>query len=169
MPKAKASNPKPTAPPDEVEAGVVGVFAEAVRILGLPPSVGSIYGVFFASSLPLSMDDVVKRLGISKGSASQGLRLLRQFGALRPVTHGSGRREYYVANTELRKVVGGFLRTELLPQMEKGVRATNRLAVLAEAHPDPARRKTLVERLAKLAAWQRRGQQVLSLVERFLD
>ena len=154
---------------DEIEAGVVGVFSESARSLGLPPSVGSIYGVFFASALPLCLDDVVEKLGISKGSASQGLRQLRQFGALRPVTHGNGRREYFVPNTELKKLVGGFLRSQLLPEIQAGVGESHRLAERAGAAGESERARVLRGRLEKLKTWQRRGLQVLSLMERFLD
>ena len=154
---------------DGIESGVVGVFSDSARILGLPPSVGSIYGVFFASSEPLCLDDVVERLGISKGSASQGLRQLREFGALRAVTHGNGRREYFGPNTELKKLVGGFLRSQLLPQIEAGVAESNRLAERASAAGLSERAHALRRRLEKLKTWQRRGLQVLSLMERFLD
>ena len=154
---------------DEIESGVVAVFSESAHSLGLPPSVGSIYGVFFASVLPLCLDDVVARLGISKGSASQGLRQLRQFGALRPVSHGNGRREYFVPNTELKKLVGGFLRSQLLPEIQAGVQESHRLSKQAGALGDSERARVLRGRLEKLKTWQRRGLQVLSLMERFLD
>jgi hypothetical protein len=53
-----------------------------VQIFGVPKSVGQIYGLLYASPEPLSFSDIVVRLGISKGSASQGLRLLRSLGAI---------------------------------------------------------------------------------------
>jgi hypothetical protein len=53
-----------------------------VKIFGVPRSVGQIYGLLYSSREPLSFSDIVKRLGISKGSASQGLQLLRSLGAV---------------------------------------------------------------------------------------
>jgi hypothetical protein len=40
---------------------------------------------FFAGINPLAMDEVMELLQISKGSASQGLRALRQLGAVSSV------------------------------------------------------------------------------------
>lgn len=64
------------------EQECVGFFAEVVHIFGVPKSVGQIYGILYASPLPLSFSDIVEKLEISKGSASQGLALLRSLGAI---------------------------------------------------------------------------------------
>jgi hypothetical protein len=53
-----------------------------VQVFGVPKSVGQIYGLLYASPEPLSFSDIVERLEISKGSASQGLQLLRSLGAI---------------------------------------------------------------------------------------
>ena len=64
----------------EADRRIVDLFVDGVRVIGLPKSIGEIYGLLFVSRDPLSLDDLVARLGISKGSASQGLRMW----ALRP-------------------------------------------------------------------------------------
>lgn len=58
-------------------------FAEVVHIFAVPRSVGQIYGLLYASAEPLSFSDIVERLEISKGSASQGLQWLRSLGAIK--------------------------------------------------------------------------------------
>jgi hypothetical protein len=64
------------------ERQVVGFFVDAADLLGVPKSVAAIYGIVFASPQPLSFADIEVRLDISKGSISQGLRVLREIGAL---------------------------------------------------------------------------------------
>ena len=85
----------------EVERSIIELFVDGVRVIGLPKSVGEIYGLLFASRDPLSLDDLVMRLGISKGSASQGLRMLRGLGAVTE-TEGQpgGRRTYFRAEVQ---------------------------------------------------------------------
>lgn len=68
---------------DAVEEELIAIFADLSVALGLPRSLGQIYGLAFASPQPICFDDVVSRLGLSKGSASQGIRVLRALGALR--------------------------------------------------------------------------------------
>ena len=65
------------------EREVVEFFVHLGRYLSLPRSVGEIYGLLFAKGEAMTLDELVRRLGISKGSASQGLRLLRGVGAVR--------------------------------------------------------------------------------------
>jgi DNA-binding transcriptional regulator GbsR (MarR family) len=164
-----AKQPTPKHPMlDPVESGVVEIFADLVRLFGLPPSVGAIYGLLFISREPLCLDDIVARLGISKGSASQGLAFLRQLGALRPAVV-SARREYFTADLELKKLVGAFLRSEVLPQIDRGLIAVESLNEGLAAGRTDEKTRFLRDRLSKLGTWQKRGGQVLGLVHRFLD
>ncbi|MGE9296633.1 MAG: GbsR/MarR family transcriptional regulator, partial [Puniceicoccales bacterium] len=64
-------------PLSELESETVAIFVRIVQALGLPRSVGQIYGLIYISPHPVCMDELVSRLGISLGSASQGLRQLR--------------------------------------------------------------------------------------------
>ena len=164
---AKPSSPK-YSQLDPVESEVVDIFSGMVRMLGLPPSVGAIYGLLFITREPVCLDDFVARLGISKGSASQGLAFLRRLGALRPAVV-SARREYFTADLELKKLVGAYLRSEVIPQIDYGMAAVNSLKAKVDANPGDERAGFLRERLAKLGTWQKRGGQVLGLVHRFLD
>ena len=75
------------------------------------------------------MDDLVERLNISKGSASQGLKLLRTLGAIREVEGPDVRRTYFEGDIELKKLVGGFIREQMRPHMESG---KDRLKALEE-------------------------------------
>ena len=72
------------------EAEIVAVFADLVVLLGLPKSMGEIYGLVFASAEPPTFADIEQKLGLSKGSVSQGLRALRELGAVREAG-GEGR------------------------------------------------------------------------------
>lgn len=65
------------------EHEVVEVFVGLAKVLGLPKSYGEIYGLLFASAQPLSFADIQEKLDLSKGSVSQGLRALRDLGAVR--------------------------------------------------------------------------------------
>ena len=68
------------ASPEELldwETAVVDLFLHAAQSVGLPKSVGQIYGLLFCRDEPLPMDVIMAQLSISKGSASQGLKALR--------------------------------------------------------------------------------------------
>ncbi|MFN6094267.1 MAG: GbsR/MarR family transcriptional regulator [Verrucomicrobiota bacterium] len=155
---------------DSIEREVLAVFVDGVRVLGLPPSIGEIYGLLFISQAPLSLDDLVKRLKISKGSASQGLRTLKSLGAVRE-TNGNGngeRRTYYEPAVELKRLVGGFIREQIRPHLDSGRHKIKRLGDLANDETDPERRKFLLERTDRLDHWIRNGGRVLPIIQRIL-
>jgi DNA-binding transcriptional regulator GbsR (MarR family) len=155
---------------DSLERQVVAVFVDGVRVLGLPRSIGEIYGLLFISRTPLSLDDLVLRLNISKGSASQGLRMLKSLGAVREANGNSGaeRRTYYEPAVELKRLVGGFIREQIRPHLESGRTKINRLAATACAIEDPEHRKFLSDRVERLDQWMRSSGKVLPILQKIL-
>ncbi len=153
---------------DPLERQVVDFFVDGVRVLGLPRSIGEIYGLLFISQSALSLDDLVQRLAISKGSASQGLRLLKSLGAVREVESVTERRTYYEPAVELKRLVGGFIREQIRPHLESGKTKIGRLTATAQDIGDPARRKFLGERVERLESWLRSGGRVLPVIQKLL-
>jgi len=152
----------------EIERRIIDLFVDGVRVLGLPKSIGEIYGMLFLSKHPLSFDDLVDRLGISKGSVSQGLRALRQIGAVSECPNGNGRRTYYQPETQLKRLVGGFIREQVVPHLDSG---TTKLAVLNKGLGeirDDDHREFLGERLERLEHWFKRSRLILPLFQRVL-
>lgn len=153
---------------DPLERQVVAVFVDGVRVLGLPRSIGEIYGLLFISQTPLSLDDLVSRLSISKGSASQGLRMLKNLGAVREAESGAERRTYYEPAIELKRLAGGFIREQVRPHLESGKTKINKLAENARDIDDPVRREFLSERVERLETWMRSGGRVLPVLQKLL-
>ena len=167
VPDMRAREPRPDAARNgngatmsHVEAELIDFFVRLAQLLGLTRSVGEIYGLLFASARPLPMDEFIQRLRISKGSASQGLKLLRSFGAVRAEYMPGDRRDHYVAEVELRKLAAGFLREKVQPQLSWGAERLANLDRLA-AQLAGADREILQARLARLNRWRSRGQRML--------
>lgn len=147
---------------------VVDFFVDGVRVLGLPRSLGEIYGLLFISPEPLSLDDLVVKLGISKGSASQGLRTLRSLGAVREASGNGDRRTYYEPAVELKPLAGGFIREQVRPHLESGKNKLKLLQETASSTADPLEREFLEDRIDRLESWMKRGGQVLPVLQKLL-
>ena len=145
------------------------VFVGLARAVGLPRSYGEIYGLLYASAEPLNFGDIQGRLGLSKGSVSQGLKALRAVGAVRLADTDAAARDHYAPETELRRLVGGFLRESIRPQLDSSDRrlAALREHLLVEKVP-AARKKVLQTRHDKLVRWHRQGRAALPWLEKFL-
>jgi len=153
---------------NSLQAQVVEFFVDGVRVLGLPRSLGEIYGLLYISPDPLSLDDLVRLLDISKGSASQGLKTLRSLGAVRETDGNGERRTYYEPAIELKRLVGGFIREQVRPHLDSGKTKLERLQDTASLTADPVEREFFNDRIDRLEAWMKRGGQVLPVLQRIL-
>lgn len=147
-------------------SGCVDFFEEVVRVFGLPPSVGQIYGLLYGSPKPLSFTDIVEQLEISKGSASQGLQFLGSLGAVHVAKNYHGRREYFEPELSLRRLVSGALRERITPMATAGEDRLACLRKLAEQHrtaDDFCR-----NRVEQLEMWRRRLKTILPFLSSLL-
>lgn len=148
------------------EEQVVDFFVGAADALGVPKSVAAIYGIVFASPVPLSFADIEQRLDISKGSISQGLRVLREVGAVKEVSTAADRAELFMPDLELRKLVARFLENRLEKQLQTG---SARLAELAKNVPGVAAEAAeLKRRLKSVSDWHSKARGVLPIVRSVL-
>lgn len=146
---------------------MVDFFVDAAELLGVPKSVAAIYGIVFASPEPLSFSEISARLNFSNGSVSQGLRVLREIGAILPTHSDRDRLERFAPDLKLRKLVIHFLEQRLEKQLDSG---SQRLAGLNRAVPT-ADRKAAIElnrRLKSLGDWHARARQLLPVARAFL-
>lgn len=97
---------------DEIESAIIDVFIRASKILGYPKSIGEIYGLLYTTNEPLCMEDIIQRLGISLGAASQGLKVLRGIKAVRSNHIIGKRREYFTAEINLEELINHYIRKE---------------------------------------------------------
>jgi DNA-binding transcriptional regulator GbsR (MarR family) len=139
----------------------IDLFVHAAQALSIPRSIGEIYGLLFSTEEPLCMEDVISRLDMSKGSASQGLRWLRDVGAARTVYVQGDRRDHFVAETELRKLASGFLREHVEPHLASG---KDRLARLANATATNGNGAFASGRVRKLKRWHFFGSKLLPVL-----
>jgi DNA-binding transcriptional ArsR family regulator len=176
------------------EDAVVSFFVDAADMLGVPKSVAAIYGICFASAEPLSFSEIDERLDISSGSISQGLRVLKEVGALKVVGHGpalsvirdseeptdSGRSTSneeritaarsaarYEPDLELRKLVLHWIERRLQAQLSSG---RNRLQEICDSIPNGSATSldTLKTRFESLQTWQDKAHSLLPIAKTFL-
>lgn len=163
-----------------------------MQLFGIPKSVGQIYGLLYASSRPLGFWDMVERLGISKGSVSYGMQLLRDLGAVNEVRRtgvgmeatvsqgkyrpnvmedlsgngnfglSKGARILYKPELSLRRLVSGILRERIAPMAATSSSRLTSLTLLAEQNG--ADRKFYIARVRQLNTWRRRLKAVLPVL-----
>ena len=158
---------KPAARLSPLETEVIDLFVQLSRLLGQPRSLAEIYGLLFISARPLTMDDLIERLQLSKGSASQGLKYLHSIGAVRMVYVAGDRRAHYEAVAELRNLATRFLHDQIVPHLDNGQARLERIAGMARQLPSEDRTQ-VNGRVKMLQSWERSGRRFLPLVVKML-
>ena len=161
------TEPPPATRLSALETEVIEFFVQLSRLLGQPRSLAEIYGLLFISRRPLAMDDLIVRLRLSKGSASQGLRFLRNMGAVRTIYVAGDRRVHYEAVAELRNLATRFLRDQIVPHLDSGRARLERIATLVHQLPTEERSR-INGRLKILQSWGHHGRRFLPLVVKIL-
>lgn len=148
-----------------MEAEVVDFMVRLFRLMGLPKTIGSIYGFLYASRRPVSMEEVTQALGISLGSASQGLRTLKVFRGVRPVYSQGERREFFEAETDFGRFVGVFLRGELEQYIDNTEKRTQRMNRFLDDLSDSEERSFFEDRIRRLASMSERAKRIVPLID----
>lgn len=152
----------------ELEKEVVDIFVRVAGVLNLPKSVGELYGLLYISPKPLCIDDCMKKLKISKGSTSQGLKILRSFGAVNTVYVPGDRRDFFEAESGLRKIVSGFVNEQVRPHLENGKERMARIDRLIDEEQDSEQKEFFKTRMARLQGWQKRANSLLPFALNFI-
>jgi len=118
----------------------------------------------FAETIPWRLT-MLWNFCISKGSASQGLRALRQLGAVSSVFAPGDRKERFVAESRLRKLVGGFLKEQADPHLEKGTARLKQIESLVNNIDDVDARKRGARSHEILSGWHRQMSRLLPWVK----
>ena len=149
------------------EEALVGFFVEAADLLGVPKSVAIIYGIVFASPQPVRFAEIEARLHLSKGSISQGLRLLREMGAIKEVSTPADKAELFTPDMEMRRLIQRFLEQRLQKQLDDG---KTRLTAIQRALPalEAAETETLRTRLKQLQQWHDKARSILPVARTLL-
>ena len=170
VPDAKVAE-QSTPLPEAYESGLVGIFADLAELFGNPRSYGQIYGLLFARETPLTMEEVARRLDISQGSISQGLRQLEAFGAVVKEKPDGSRQALYSAKLEMKLLISGFLKERVIPRLESTESRVEeiRRALDADKHIlDESFLETANHRLGRVAKWHRSARTILPLARKIL-
>ena len=65
------------------------------RFWGFPKAMGAIYGAVYLSPDPLTLDDLVRQVGVSKGAVSTNVRTLQRLQMIHKRVKVGDRKDYY--------------------------------------------------------------------------
>ncbi|MFC1590162.1 GbsR/MarR family transcriptional regulator [Candidatus Omnitrophota bacterium] len=139
------------------------------RKFGLNNIMAQLYAILYFSERPLSLDDMVERLKISKGSVSVNIRALERYNAVRRVWVKGSRRDFYEAEIDISKVAMDRIRSmarNRLSEVDDMVSSSSKVldTVNSATEEEAEDIRVFKERLEKLKGLQDKAQALFKLL-----
>lgn len=139
----------------ETELRLIENCVRLADSLGIPKSLAQIYALVFVSPEAVTAQDCVDCLKISRSSAGQGLKVLKEIGAIQTDFQLGARREAFRIEPDLGKLIQGVLEGRLFPAFEDFF---TRLDTIEE-NAGSKKEKFILQRIDKLRRWSSKVQE----------
>ena len=129
-------------------------WGEMANAWGINRTMGQIHALLYISPEPLSMDEIMARLKISRGNASMNLRNLEDWGLIHRVHFTGDRREYFRSVTDVWELSRTLVRERKRREFDPTLRCLRELLASIGDASDP-----------RLGIYQERIGNLLRLME----
>jgi len=155
-----------------VQDSMLDGLGQLAAYFGFSKVMGQLYGALMLSAEPLSLDDLVELLDISKASVSMNLRTLEHLGMVRQVwVKGRGdRRKFYEAETDFWQIISNILAGREMRDVSRALsvmddnaaRLSKSMANMSEADQELA--KLYLERMEQMQSLFRFAQLLITSI-----
>ena len=121
---------------------------------GVPRTVTLVHALLFIEAKPMNTDDVMARLGISRGNASMTLRTLVEWGLASRTHNPTDRKDYFAADQDVWQLFVTVVKARKRREVEPLVGSLQAIADAAAASGDPTQ-TACGDRLAELIQFVR--------------
>ena len=108
-------------------------WGEMASAWGINRTMGQIHALLYISPEPLSMDEIMERLKISRGNASMNLRGLEDWGIVQRVHYTGDRREYFRPLTDVWELFRNLVRERKRREFDPTLRSLKQFLADARA------------------------------------
>lgn len=107
----------------KIKKDFVEGLSQMSRFWGFPKGMGAIFGALHLSPTPLSLDEIVKETGLTKGAISAEIRALARMGLVHRSTKLGDRKDYYSAETDFYAAIRSILKERQNSEFDRAVRS----------------------------------------------
>jgi DNA-binding transcriptional regulator GbsR (MarR family) len=131
-------------PTENVRLRFAQAMSRIAHFWGFPKATGAAYAAIYLSPDPMSLDQIVEAVGLSKGALSIHLRTLERIGVVHRESRPADRRDFYAANTDFWTVIRRILHEREKRELDRALRTVRECLDSLPASAD-ARRAPLVD------------------------
>jgi DNA-binding transcriptional regulator GbsR (MarR family) len=123
---------------DQAQTHFIQGMSRISGFWGFPKAMGAIYGAIYLSPSPLSLDEIVEQVGVSKGAVSTHVRQLERLSMVHKHLQLGDRKDYYTAETDFWKMIRSILQQREQNEFDKALSTVSEsLEMLEQSEVDP--------------------------------
>ena len=154
---------------EDIQNDVIHTIGEKAEKFGFSRIAGQLEGLLFLSPQPLSLDEMARRLEVSKASVSTNIRLLERWKIAKRVYHKGARKNFYQARGSIWEIETEIAKTIARDEIERfksliAHSVSDLGAVKARAKDDKAQVEFLRQRFGEIQEYIDAGEHLLNLV-----
>ena len=98
-------------------------LSQISRFWGFPKGMGAIFAVLYLSPTALSLDEIVRETGLTKGAVSTEIRALARMGLVHRSSKLGDRKDYYEAEADFYAAIRSILKERQNTEFDRAVRS----------------------------------------------
>src|SRR5438270_5365741 len=154
----------------DVQDRFINEWGDLVRVWGLNKTLGQIHALLYVTGQPLTAEEIMERLNISRGNVSMNLRALMSWGVVHRQHRKGDRKQYFVAEEDPWRWFKNVVRERRKREIEPIIEAfSDTLALLPQPQHANGKRPAgpTPEEQARLKELRGRLEQVRDFVQVF--
>ena len=96
-------------------------LSQISRFWGFPKGMGAIFAALYLSPNPLSLDELVRETGLTKGAISTEVRTLARMGLVHRSSRLADRKDYYEAEDDFYKSIRSILKERQYSDFDRAI------------------------------------------------
>ncbi len=156
----------------EAQDRFISVWGEMAGSWGISRTMAEIHAVLYITGQPLSMDDLMERLEISRGNASMSVRSLLDWGIISRTHKRGDRREYFQAEQDVWAMFRAIVRERMKREAEPLLAELHEIRDMTGSRANPnsaSEKRDLAEMNKRLESLLNFFQMLNVLSERFVS
>jgi HTH-type transcriptional regulator, glycine betaine synthesis regulator len=155
-------------PTTEVQDRFVNEWGDLVTVWGLNKTMGQIHALLYITGQPMTADEIMDRLNISRGNVSMNLRALMSWGVVHRQHRKGDRKQYFVAEEDPWRWFKNVVRERRKREVEPIIEAfSDTIALLPHAPGSNGDHAPAGEDAVSLAEMRARLEQMRDFVQVF--
>jgi DNA-binding transcriptional regulator GbsR (MarR family) len=121
---------------------------------GFPKAMGAIYGAIYLSPRPLSLDEIVEQVGVSKGAVSTNVRQLERLKMVQKHLQIGDRKDYYTAETDFWEMLRSIFQQREQKEFDQALNTVSEsIEMVDQSEADPELSRFYTERMEAMQSF----------------